>query len=53
MQIKNTEMKKSRKFHATDKSKKPQPSIFKMIAIFLCRGGKIRTCDPLLPKQMR
>ncbi len=34
-------------------NKKTQPTDILLIAFFKSRGGKIRTCDLLLPKQAR
>jgi hypothetical protein len=41
-------LKASLSFHQT---KKPAP--LSRMGFFFCRGGRIRTCDPLVPNQMR
>ncbi len=46
-----THAKKAAPIVYPNKNKKPPASL--QAADFQCRGDRIRTCDPLLPKQIR
>ncbi len=36
-----------------DRSIKTKPAAMYAAGFFFCRGSRIRTCDPLVPNQMR